>query len=261
MTTVLDFKDVSFVRGGRKILDGLTWQVDSAERWVVLGPNGAGKSTILKIAGFFEYPTSGTVEILGNRLGRVDVFEVRSSVGFAASTQERRIPATETVLDCVLTAAHSVTGRWREKYDSLDERRAARVLAEWGLSDLADRQFGSLSDGERKRVLIARAVMTDPELLLLDEPAASVDLGGRELLLQTLAGFAQSPYCPGMIMVTHHVEEIPPGFSHALLLGSDGRVQAQGRLEDVLTSQHLSAAFGVPLEITQQNGRFFSYAV
>jgi iron complex transport system ATP-binding protein len=159
----------------------------------------------------------------------------------------------------VLTAAYGVEGRWIEQYDAIDERQAYRVLAEWDLIELASQPFGTLSDGERKRAMIARAVMTDPELLLLDEPSASLDLGARERLLQMLSGFAQSPQSPAMIMVTHHVEEIPPGFTHVLLI-REGRIQAAGPIAETLTAANLEATFGMPFELTRANGRYAAIA-
>jgi iron complex transport system ATP-binding protein len=234
--------------------------VDSSERWVILGPNGAGKTTMLQIAAAFLHPSRGTATVLDQRIGGTDLFELRPRIGFASTAMARRIPASETVLDVVLTAAYSVTGRWNEQYEDLDVRRAQRVLGEWKLGHLESRRFGELSDGEQKRVQIARAVMTDPELLLLDEPAASLDLGAREELLQLLGGYASSPFAPGIIMVTHHVEEIPRGFTHALLLAK-GAVVAAGPLLDVLDSEHLSQAFGLGLEVEQTDGRFTARAI
>ncbi|CAG7603149.1 ABC transporter ATP-binding protein [Leucobacter soli] len=259
MSNVLRFSDVDYVRDGRPILSGIDWEVDSDQRWVILGPNGAGKTTMLRLATANDYPTTGQVTVLDSTLGKVDIFELRNRIGFASSATARRIPANETVRDVVLTAAYSVEGRWNEEYDSLDERQAERILAEWDLVDFADHRFGTLSDGERKRAMIARAVMTDPELLLLDEPSASLDLGARERLLQLLSGYAQSPYSPAMIMVTHHVEEIPPGFTHVLLL-RDGRVQAAGPIDETLTADALGATFGMEFEVTQRNGRYSAVA-
>ncbi len=259
MTTVLDLSDVSVTREGTTILDSVNWAVDSSERWVILGPNGAGKTTILQIAAAFMHPTRGVAKVLDHRIGGTDLFELRPRIGFASTAMARRIPASENVLDVVLTAAYSVTGRWNEQYEEIDTRRAQRVLNEWKLGHLQGRRFGELSDGEQKRVQIARAVMTDPELLLLDEPAASLDLGAREELVQLLGGYASSPFAPGIIMVTHHVEEIPVGFTHALLL-DEGRVVAGGAIGEVLTSERLTETFGLPLEVTETDGRFTARA-
>jgi iron complex transport system ATP-binding protein len=259
MANVLELRDVSFVRGGNRILERLSWSVGEADRWVVLGPNGAGKSTILQLAAATTHPTSGEVDVLGERIGKVDVFELRTRIGLAATGLARRIPANERVGDVVLTAAYAVTGRWRERYESLDLERAAEVMDAWDLSALANRPFGTLSDGERKRVQIARAVMTDPELMLLDEPAGSLDLGARESLLASLQEYASSPLAPAIVMVTHHVEEIPPGFTHAMLL-REGAIVAAGPLEDVLTDARLTETFGIPLEVAHEGGRWSARA-
>ncbi|HET8867124.1 MAG TPA: ABC transporter ATP-binding protein [Agrococcus sp.] len=255
MASVLELTDVSFVRNGNRILDSISWQVDETDRWVILGPNGAGKSTILQLAAANTHPTSGTVHVLGERIGKVDVFELRTRIGLAATGLARRIPGHERVGDVVLTAAYAVTGRWHERYESFDLERAAEVMDAWDLTELSTRTFGTLSDGERKRVQIARAVMTDPELMLLDEPAGSLDLGARESLLESLEDYASSDLAPAIVMVTHHVEEIPPGFTHAMLL-ADGRITAAGPLAEVLTDQKLTETFGVPLQVQQDAGRW-----
>jgi len=259
MASVLELTDVSVVRSGTAILDSVTWNVGSDERWVVLGPNGAGKTTLLQVASASIHPSSGSARVLDDTLGKVDVFDLRPRIGFASTALARRVPGDETVLNVVLTAAYSVTGRWNEQYEDLDVRRAQRVLAEWKLGHLEDRRFGSLSDGEQKRVQIARAVMTDPELLLLDEPAASLDLGAREELLQLLSGYASAPEAPAIVMVTHHVEEIPSAFTHALLL-SKGAITAAGPISEVITAEKLSETFGVDLELTSVDGRFAARA-
>ncbi len=259
MPQVLEFADVVVRRNARNIVDHLEWTVTDDQRWVVLGPNGAGKTTILQLAATLEHPTSGSVTILDERLGRTDVFELRPRIGFASSAMAKRVPPEETVLDVVLTAAFSVLGRWNETYEAIDERRARRVLAEWKLEHLAERTFGTLSDGEQKRVQIARAVMTDPEVLLLDEPTASLDLGAREELLGLLGGYAQEESTPAMIMVTHHVEEIPVGFTHVLLL-RDGHAVASGPIGDVLTSENLTETFGMPIALSSEDGRFAARA-
>ncbi len=260
MSGVLELSDLTVVRGGNNILDSVTWSVQPSERWVILGPNGAGKTTLLQVASATIHPSSGQATILGQKLGAVDVFELRPRVGFASTALGRRIPANEAVLDAVMTAAYSVTGRWNEQYDDIDLRRAQRVLGEWKLEHLEGRLFGTLSDGEQKRVQIARSVMTDPELLLLDEPAASLDLGSREELLQLLGAYAASPASPAMVMVTHHVEEIPPGFTHALLL-ADGKVAAAGPIAEIITGERLSEVFGLELLVsTSENGRYAARA-
>jgi iron complex transport system ATP-binding protein len=259
MATALQFTDVSIVRDGKTILDKVTWTVDGSQRWVILGPNGAGKTTLLQIAAALVHPSSGKAKLLDDRLGAVDVFELRPRIGFVSSAMSRRIPGDETVLNVVMTAAYSVTGRWNEEYEDIDDARARRVLEEWKLGRFLDRKFGGLSDGEQKRVLIARAVMTDPELLLLDEPAASLDLGSREELLHLLSEFAKSDRAPAMIMVTHHVEEIPQGFTDALLL-KKGSVVAAGPLDEIITAENLSETFGLPLELTSEKGRYAARA-
>ncbi|KHK95283.1 ABC transporter ATP-binding protein [Microbacterium mangrovi] len=259
MPQVLDFADVVVRRNARNIVDHIDWTVDADQRWVVLGPNGAGKTTVLQLADTLLHPTSGVVTILGERLGRSDVFELRPRIGFASSAMARRVPPEETVLNVVLTAAYSVLGRWNENYEGIDERRALRVLAEWKLDHLAERTFGTLSDGEQKRVQIARAVMTDPELLLLDEPTASLDLGAREELLSLLSQYAAVPTTPAMVMVTHHVEEIPVGFTHVLLL-REGGIVAAGPIGETLTAAALSETFGMPIALTQEGGRYAARA-
>lgn len=259
MVHVLEFNDVSVVRNGRAILDGLSWQVDESERWVILGPNGAGKSTILQLAAATMHPTKGDVDVLGERLGRVNVFELRTRIGLAATNLARRIPAYETVENAIVTAAYAVTGRWHEEYDEIDYRRAREVLDAWDLAPLADRTFGTLSDGEQKRVQVARAVMTDPELMLLDEPAGSLDLGAREDLLYSLTEYAASPLAPAIVMVTHHVEEIPPGFTHALLL-ADGKAVHAGPIAETLTNEKLSEAFGRTLQVRVDGQRYTARA-
>lgn len=254
MPQVLEFSDVVVRRNARNIVDSIDWTVNDDERWVILGPNGAGKTTVLQLADTLLHPTSGTVTILGERMGRTDVFELRPRIGFASSAMAKRVPPEEHVINVVLTAAYSVLGRWNESYEDIDERRALRVLAEWRLDHLADRTFGTLSDGEQKRVQIARAVMTDPELLLLDEPTASLDLGAREELLTLLSGYAQAPTTPAMVMVTHHVEEIPVGFTHVMLM-RDGAIVAAGPIEETLTAENLTDTFGMPITLSSEDGR------
>jgi iron complex transport system ATP-binding protein len=259
MTDVLDLQGVTIRRGTATILDGITWRVREGERWVVLGRNGAGKTTLLQVASGRLHPSFGTADLLGSRLGRVDVFDLRARIGLSSASLADRIPPGEAVRDVVLTAAYGVTGRWREKYEEQDEARAADLMAAFGVTHLAGRLFGSLSEGERKRAQIARSLMSDPELLLLDEPAAGLDLGGREELVGALAELAGDRRSPVLVLVTHHVEEIPPGFTHLLLL-RDGRVHAAGSLEETLTAESLSGAFGLDLQVDRLGDRWAARA-
>ena len=256
---VVSMRGVDVRRGDKYLLREVDWDVELDERWVVLGPNGAGKTTLLQILAATLHPSAGTVYLLGERIGKVDVFELKPRIGLASASLAVRIPPSEKVTDIVVSAGYAVVGRWREAYGRLDVRRASALLATLGADHLADRTFGTLSEGERKRVQIARALMTDPELLLLDEPAAGLDLGGREDLVARLSRLAMDPDAATMVLVTHHVEEIPPGTTHALLL-ADGRVQASGLLSDVLTSENLSATFGLPLTVERVGQRWFARA-
>jgi iron complex transport system ATP-binding protein len=254
---VVHMSGVSVRRGKTTLLAGVDWSVELDERWVILGANGAGKTTLLKMAAAELHPSTGTVHVLGEQLGRVDVFELRPRIGFCSAALLARVPAEEIVLDVVVSAGYAVLGRWREAYDQLDTGRATELCKAFGIAHLTERAFGTLSEGERKRTMIARALMTDPELLLLDEPAAGLDLGGREDLVTRLSELARDPDAPATILVTHHVEEIPPGFTHLLLI-SDGGIVAHGLLDDVLTSENLSVTFGQDLELQRIGDRYFA---
>jgi iron complex transport system ATP-binding protein len=256
----LQLEKVTVRRGQKLLLDSVDWTVEEDERWVILGPNGAGKTTLLQLAAATLHPTTGAVAIFGERLGAVDVFELRPRIGLSSAALAQRIPAAELVVDVVVSAGYAVIGRWREAYGRLDVRRARMLLDRFGVGDLTERTYGTLSEGERKRVQIARALMPDPELLLLDEPAAGMDLGGREDLLRRLSHLAADADAPATVLVTHHVEEIPVGVTHALLL-REGRVVAQGLAGDVLTSEHLSTTFELPLALDYDGGRYFARAV
>ncbi|TRZ87380.1 MAG: ABC transporter ATP-binding protein [Streptomycetaceae bacterium] len=256
---VLSIKNVSVQRGERTILGPIDFAVSEGERWVILGPNGAGKSTLLKLLAAMSFPSFGSVEILGEILGKVDVFELRPRVGFCSSLLAENIPEDELVRDVVLTAAYAIIGRWNEDYDLWDESRAVALLTTFGVRDLKDHEFRTLSEGERKRVQICRALMADPEVLLLDEPAAGLDLGGREDLLSRFAAFSRDTSSPVTILVTHHIEEIPEGTTHALLI-KDGVIAVSGPVAQVITSEHISAVFGLPIHVTQEGSRFFARA-
>ncbi|HNP13594.1 MAG TPA: ABC transporter ATP-binding protein [Mycobacterium sp.] len=257
---LIDFRKVSLRRAGRVLVGPVDWQVELDERWVVIGPNGAGKTSLLRIAAAMEHPSSGTAYVLGERLGRTDMAELRQRVGLSSSALSQRVPDDEVVRDVVVSAGYAVLGRWRERYDDIDYVRALDTLESVGGEHLAERTYGTLSEGERKRVLIARSLMTDPELLLLDEPAAGLDLGGREELVARLADLAADPDSPALVLVTHHVEEIPLGFSHCLIL-SEGAVVAAGLLEDTLTAENLSRAFGQSIALDDIDGRYFARRV
>jgi iron complex transport system ATP-binding protein len=256
---VIRMAGVGVRRGRADLLRSVDWTVELDERWVVLGPNGAGKTTLLQLAAAQMHPSSGRAEVLGERLGAVDVFELRPRIGLTSAALAARVPNNETVLDIVVSAGYAVVGRWREEYDTLDTGRARHLLYQLGVQALSDRRFGTLSEGERKRVQIARALMTDPELLLLDEPAAGLDLAGREQLVARLAALAADPDAPTMVLVTHHVEEIPPGVTHGLLL-RNGLVVAAGLIGDVLTPDLLSVTFGMPLALDRNGGRYAARA-
>ncbi len=256
---VLSLSGVMVRREEKIILGPVDFSVSEGERWVILGPNGAGKSTLLKLLAAMSFPTQGIVEILGEILGKVDVFELRPRIGFCSSALVETIPEDELVRDVVLTAAYAIMGRWKEEYDLWDESRAIALLTTFGVRNLGDRRFGTLSEGERKRVQICRALMADPEVLLLDEPAAGLDLGGREDILSRFANFSRDSQAPVTILVTHHIEEIPEGTTHALLM-KDGLIAVSGPVDEVITSEHVSEVFGLQVSVQKENGRFFARA-
>jgi iron complex transport system ATP-binding protein len=254
---VLELRDVTVRRGDRNILGPITFAIRPEERWVILGPNGAGKSTLLQILATRIFPTSGTAHLLEKEMGRCDLSELRTQIGICGALISEDIPADEVVRDVVLTAAYAILGRWNEAYDLWDESRAVALLTTFGVRELADRRYGTLSEGERKRVQIARALMADPELLLLDEPAAGLDLAGREDLLKRFSIFANDPLSPASILVTHHIEEIPTGTTHALIL-KDGAIAVSGPIDQVITSEHISAIFNFPITVVREGQRFFA---
>ena len=256
---VLKLRGVSVRRESSLLLRNVDWTAHEHERWIVIGPNGAGKTTLLQVAATLLYPTEGTVDVLGERLGDVDVFELRPRIGLTSASLAERVPAAEKVIDLVLTASYAILGRWKEEYESSDVTRAVDLLDALGCAHLIRRRFATLSEGERKRVQIARAMMPDPEMLLLDEPAAGLDLGGREDLLRRLSTLAMNPKAPMMVLVTHHVEEVPDGFTHAMLLRR-GAVLTAGPIDEVFTARNLSRCFGLPLEIERHQNRWRAWA-
>ena len=258
-TPLYEALNISKKYGSVVALDGADFQINAGEIVGLVGDNGAGKSTFLNILATRIFPTQGKAFLLGEEMGKVDLFELRTRIGTCASIVAEDIPYDELVRDVVLTAAYAILGRWNEDYDLWDESRAIALLTTFGVRDLGDRLYGSLSDGEKKRVQISRALMADPELLLLDEPTAGLDLGGREDLLQRFSAFAQDPTAPATILVTHHIEEIPAGTTHALLLHK-GVVAVSGPVAQVITQEHLSAVFGISMSVVHENGRFFARA-
>jgi iron complex transport system ATP-binding protein len=241
------------------LLRDIDWTVRSDESWVVIGPNGAGKTTLLQIAAALLMPTEGTAEILGERLDQADLQDLRTRIGFASAAVADQVLPTEKVIDLVLTASYGILGRNAEDYDSFDVTRAVELLDALGCAYLIRRRFATLSEGERKRVQIARSLMPDPELLLLDEPAAGLDLGGREDLLRRISLLAADPQAPMIVLVTHHVEEVPEGFTHAMLLRK-GTVLAAGPVLEVFTERNLSRCFGVPLQVERRAARWTAHA-
>lgn len=257
MTQVISLNNVSVQRGAKSILRNFSWQVSEGQRWVIMGPNGAGKTTLMQICSGYMHPTSGSATILGTDIGTTDVRELRTRIGISSAAISAMLPPAETILNTVLTAAHGVVGRWREQYDDIDLARAHSMMRAWGLDGMASRTIGTLSEGERKRVQIARALMADPELLLLDEPAAGLDVAGREDLITRLSRLAADPQAPVMVLVTHHVEEIPPNFTDALLL-SAGQVSSVGPVHEVIASAPMSKAFGAPLLVEFSDDRWYA---
>ena len=257
MEALLSLTGVEVMREGRTILGPLDFAVNEGERWVILGPNGAGKTTLLQLLAALIHPTRGDVRILGERMGSVDVFDLRPRIGFTSSAMLELLPADEKVIDIVLTSAYAIAGRWIEDYDLWDESRAKALLTTFGVRELGERTFGTLSEGEKKRVQISRALMADPEVLLLDEPAAGLDLGGREDILQRITSYTSDDNAPATIIVTHHIEEIPAGTTHALLL-KNGKALYAGSISDVLTETNINEVFGVNISLTFNGRRYFA---
>ena len=256
---VLSLRDVTFVRDGRRILDGVDWDVDEGQRWVVVGPNGSGKTTLVRIASMWEHPSAGEVEVLGGVLGKVDVRRHRTGVAVVSAAVANLLRRQIACLDIVMSARNGALETWWHDYDDADRASAAAALDRMGAGHLAGRTFATLSSGERQRVLLARALSVEPGLVLLDEPFAGLDLGAREELIDRLAALAGDPAAPPLVLVTHHVDEIPPGFTHGLLL-AEGRVVAAGPLAEVLTARSLSATFGRPLLLERRHHRWWSIA-
>ena len=255
MSSALLCSHITLDVDGTRILDDVTWEIRAGERWVVLGPNGAGKTTLLRIAALYQHPTRGTVDVLGQRLGRTDVRTLRERIAFSSPALAARLEPSMTAAQVVMTARYAALAPWWHQYTDEDEQRAISLLERFRCAALADHKLPTLSAGERQRVLLARTLMTDPALVLFDEPTAGLDVGGREELIADLTTWAKDEAGPPLVLVTHHVEEIPPGFTHALVLKA-GRVAASGELQTTVTSEVLSSAFSLPLTIEGRDGRF-----
>jgi iron complex transport system ATP-binding protein len=254
-STPLRFETVDLDRVGTPVLHRIDWTVRSGERWIVLGANGSGKTTLFELASGYLHPTRGSLEILGHRLGHVDVRKLREHVALVSSAVAKKLVSNLTAVDVVMSAAHGALEPWWHSYSPAERSRAHQLLRDAGFASIAERSFGVLSDGERQQVLIARSLMNPPALLLLDEPAAGLDVAGRERLLATLDRQGGDPGAPSTVMITHHVEEIPSGFTHGLLL-REGRVVAGGPLEESLTAASLSETYSLPLVLSRVGGRW-----
>ena len=259
MTEVVGIHDVSVFRSGTALLDAVEWQVNRGDRWVVLGPNGSGKTTLISVAATYLWPSRGRVSILGQAVGTVDVRELRKRIGLVSASLQARIPPQLTALDVVVAGATGAIAPWWDRHGRDTEKHAAELLDVVGCSAIRDRRFELLSSGEKQRVQIARALILDPALLLLDEPAAGLDLGAREQLAVLLAALNGRPGLAATVVVTHHVEEIAPGTTHALVLRS-GRVVAAGNVAETLTGPVLTDAFGLRLRVHRVGDRFTAQA-
>jgi len=258
-TAALRFERVTLVRGDATVLHEVDWRVDRSDRWVVLGPNGAGKTSIMALCTGYLHPTRGTVTVLGGELGRIDVRHLRERIGMISASIAQQLRPTLPAVDVVMTAKYGALEPWWHDYEDADRARARALLADAGFGYTADREFGVLSEGERKQVLLARAQMHEPDLLLLDEPMAGVDLGGRENLVRRLDEIGRDPTAPPIVFVTHHVEEIPPSFTHVLLLRG-GEILAKGAIDECMNADTLSVCFDIPLELARRDRRWQAWA-
>lgn len=256
---MLRLTEVGLTREGRHLLDGVDLTIEAEERWVVLGRNGSGKSTLVQIAALALHPSRGDVDVLGQRLGHTDVRALRRRIGYAAAALADQLRPGIAAVDVVMTARHAALETWWHTYTDDDRAQALERLGRLGVGALAHRAFGTLSSGERQRVLVARTLMGDVGVVLLDEPTAGLDLGGREEFVAGIELLAKDPSTPPVVLVTHHVEEIPPSATHCLLLGG-GRVLSAGPIGETLTADSLSATFGLALELRHRKGRWWAAA-
>ncbi|HTN79308.1 MAG TPA: ATP-binding cassette domain-containing protein [Acidimicrobiales bacterium] len=255
----IDLRGIGVVYDDDLALDGLDWCVQPGERWVVLGPNGSGKTTLVRIISLYLHPSKGEVRVLGAVLGRVDIRKVRPRIGVASAAMASMLRRELDVVDVVMTARNAALEPWWHTYTDEDRARALALLGRFGMGGFAGRMFGTLSSGEQQKAQLARTLMADPELLILDEPAAGLDLGAREDLVSRLGDLAEDPASPPIVLVTHHVDEIPRGFTHALLL-RDGRPVACGPIDEAMTSASLTRCFGLALTLDARDGRWTARA-
>jgi iron complex transport system ATP-binding protein len=259
MGLALNLSDVTFVRDERVILAPLNWQVRAHQRWLVLGANGSGKTTLLRIASLYEHPSAGTVDVLGERLGHTDVRQLRRRVGYLSASLAAQLRPELRCLDVVMTAKYAALEPWWHRYTTDDEARATECLDRMGVAWTAQRALGTVSSGEQQRVLLARTLMNEPGIVLLDEPSARLDLGGREQLVLALSELTLDVNAPPLVLVTHHLDEVPPGMTHVLML-RDGEAIEQGPLDECLSSASLSECFGMPLHLERRaDGRFSAW--
>ena len=258
--TSLHLDHIVMRRGATLVLDDVSMSVGDGERWLVLGPNGSGKTSLLHVAALYDHPSSGVVEVLGERLGRTDVRELRKRVAYASAALTDLLRPSARVLDVVRTARFAALEPWWHTYTDADDERALDCLDRMGVAAFAERTFDTLSSGERQRVLLARTLMNDPAVVLLDEPSARLDLAGREQLVHALDDLATDPSSPPSVVVTHHVDDIPTSTTHALLLRA-GRVLRSGPIDDVLDADGLTDCFGLALALERRpDGRFSAWA-
>ena len=257
---VMEMEGIRRSIDGTPILHGIDWTINEGQRWAVLGPNGSGKTTLARIAALRLHPSQGRLAVLGVELGRADIRPMLPKVGYASASLADQIRNDLVAADVVMTAKFGALEPWWHEYDDTDRDSAVAALTRAGVGHLAGQRFGTCSSGEKQRVLIARALMTNPALLILDEPTAALDLGGRERFVETLERIAGEENPPAMVLITHHVDEIPPSFEHGLIM-TDGLAHAQGSIDSVLTAEVLSTSFGLPLEISHTNGRWSARAI
>lgn len=260
MEPLIRLADISFVRDGHRILEGVHFEAYHGQHWAILGPNGAGKTTLVSMIAGRQFPSSGYVEVLEEALGDVEVADLHAQIGLCSTAVLKKIPFHEKLFDVVLNASYGVISSGRHQdFDDIDRERAWNLMRAFGVDHLADRRIATLSDGERQRMMMCRALMSDPEILILDEPAAGVDLGAREELMSALSELAVDERSPLMLLVTHHVEEIPRAFTHVMLM-KNGHIAYAGPISEVLTSENLSAVFDVPLTVNVDHGRYTAFA-